>query len=177
MTTLSRTWGTETKEQVLEFPCDHFMEDYDDVYYRGVTINASSEVIFKWLCQMRVAPYSYDWLDNFGRRSPQYLIPGLDALEIGQTVMIMFKVIDFKKNKHITLRFDSNIPKMMGDTVICYVIVPNGRKRCRLLAKLLVKYPNGFPGTLVRLTLPMGDLIMMRRQLLNFKRLSERDSI
>ncbi len=65
----------------------------------------------------------------------------------------------------------------MGDTVVCYVIVPNGRKRCHLLVKLLVKYPKGIPGTLTRLTLPMGDLIMMRRQLLNFKGLSEMDSI
>ncbi len=57
------------------------------------------------------------------------------------------------------------------------MIVQDGRKRCRVLVKLLVKYSKGIPGTLTRLTLPMGDLIMMRRQLLNFKGLSEMDSI
>jgi hypothetical protein len=42
-----------------------------------------------------------------------------------------------------------------------------------LIVKLLVRYPQGILGVLMRLMLPWGDLIMMRRQLINFKELSE----
>jgi hypothetical protein len=42
-----------------------------------------------------------------------------------------------------------------------------------LLVKLLVKHPRGLYGTLMRIVLPWGDLVMMRRQLLNLKRLAE----
>jgi len=37
---------------------------------------------------MRIAPYSYDGIDNLGCESPRVLIPGLDELAIGQKVMI-----------------------------------------------------------------------------------------
>jgi len=47
---------------------------------------------------------------------------------------------------------------------------------CRLLVKLLVRFPKGPIGWFLRLLLPWGDLIMMRKQLLNFKALSEETS-
>ena len=39
--------------------------------------------------------------------------------------------------------------------------------------KILVRYPDGLSGMILKQILPLGDLIMMRRQLLNFKKLSE----
>ena len=71
MSILSRTWGTETRERLRDFPCDRFLERFDDAYYRGITIHAHREIVFRWLCQLRVAPYSYDLIDNLGRQSPR----------------------------------------------------------------------------------------------------------
>ena len=172
---VSQTWGTEPAERQLSFPCDLHAPDEADAYYRGVTVEAPPAVVFRWLCQLRVAPYSYDWIDNWGRRSPQVLIDGLEQLERGQEIMGMFRLVDFEPERHLTIRtkVEGRSARVFGDVLVSYVIVPAGATRCRLLAKLLVRYPGGGLGHLMRLFLPWGDLIMMRRQLLNLKRLAE----
>ena len=176
MSSLFKIWGITPSEIKIPYPCDYFMKDADDVLFRGITIHAEPQIIFQWLCQMRIAPYSYDWIDNFGRKSPEKLTPGLDDLEIGQDVMTIFKVIDFTPNSYLTVRIKKKIlsRKISDDAVITYWIHPKNRTKCRLLVKLLVTYPKGIFGFINKMILPLGDLIMMRRQLMNFKRLSEK---
>src|SRR6202022_4188536 len=77
---VARAWGSTAAERALELPCDGLLEDPDDVYHRALDVDAPAPVVFRWLCQLRTAPYSYDVLDNFGRRSPRTLTPGLDEL-------------------------------------------------------------------------------------------------
>ncbi len=100
MLSSSKIWGTAPHECLRDYPCDRFIERFDEAYYRGITIQAHREIIFRWLCQMRIAPYSYDWIDNFGRRSPRNLTPGLEELAIGQTVMMIFELVDFARHEH-----------------------------------------------------------------------------
>jgi len=71
MKSSDKLWGMKSNELLFHFPCDGYLENYHDAYYRGVTIHADADVVFRWICQMKVAPYSYDWIDNFGRKSPQ----------------------------------------------------------------------------------------------------------
>jgi hypothetical protein len=77
---------------------------FDVGLFRGVTVRARAPVVFRWLCQLRVAPYSYDWLDNLGRRSPRTLTPGAERLELGQRVMGIFELVGFEPDRHLTLR-------------------------------------------------------------------------
>jgi hypothetical protein len=169
------TWGTEEAERRLPFPCDRYVERADAAYFRGITVRASPASLFRWLCQMRVAPYSYDWIDNGGRRSPQTLTPGLEHVAVGQSMMRIFTLVDFAKDRQLTLRIKHGTGafSLFGDLAITYLIVPESPEGCRLLVKIVARYPRGFTGALMRWGLPWGDLVMMRRQLLNFRSLAE----
>ena len=172
---IASTWGTCPEERRLSFPCDRLIPHPEDSLYRGVTIDASAQTVFRWLCQMRVAPYSYDWIDNGGRQSPPALTPGLENLVLGQDVMEIFQLADFARDQHLTLRIKANsrAQRLFGDLAVSYFVVAKGARSCRLLVKLVAQHPPGVWGMLMRSLLPWGDLIMMRRQLLNFKQLAE----
>src|SRR2546422_7309658 len=119
---IARTWGTDAAERALPFPCNRYVDDLDAAYFRGVTVRASPSVVFRWLCQLRVAPYSYDWIDNRGRRSPQTLTPNLEHLEVGQRFMI-FRLAHFEDGRSITLSADHAI---FGRIAVTYRVTPRG---------------------------------------------------
>ena len=52
-------------------------------------------------------------------------------------------------------------------------MLPVAPGRSRLVVKLVVNYPGRVRSLLGRALLPTGDLLMMRKQLLTFKRLAE----
>lgn len=160
MANVSETWGTKPQERELVFPCDRFISKPDGAVYRGISIHASPQVVFRWLCQMRVAPYSYDWIDNSGRQSPRKLTRGLDKLAIGQDVMRIFDLVDFAPNEHVTLRLKLKgaAVKTFGDLAVSYLIIPGVGENCRLLVKLVVNYPPNLKGRLMRRFLPLGRL-------------------
>ena len=171
----ARTWGSTAQERALEFACDRFVAHANDALYRAVTVNAPGALLFRWLCQLRAAPYSYDWLDNLGRRSPRVLTPGLDRLEVGQRVMTVFRLAAFEPDRHITAVLNRGTV-LLGDLAVTYLIVPEAEERCRLVAKIAVAYPRTPIGAAMRGLLPAGDLVMMRKQLLTLRTLAERDA-
>jgi hypothetical protein len=171
----ARTWGTTAAERQLDFACDRFVTDPHDGIYRAVTVDAPAPLLFRWLCQLRAAPYSYDWLDNLGRRSPRSLTPCLDRLEVGQRFMGVFGLAAFEPDRHITIVLD-RFNGVVGELAVTYLIVPVGERRCRLVVKLAVAYPRAPIGAALRALLPAGDLVMMRKQLLTVRQLAERDA-
>jgi hypothetical protein len=166
-------WGATAAECERPQPCDRFLSNPDDTLFRAIDIAAPPAIAFHWLCQLRAAPYSYDWIDNLGRQSPLTLTPGLEQLAIGQRVMGIFRLVDFKPDRHLTILLDSSRAALfLGQVAITYAVSP-ARRQSRLLVKLLVRYPRGLLGMAMRCTLPASDLIMMRKQLLNLKHLAE----
>ena len=158
----------------MPFPCDRSLPNAEAAYFRAVEVQASAHTLFQWLCQLRVAPYSYDWIDNGGRQSPRHLIPELQHLEVGQRVMTIFQLVEFEADRHLTLVLSSPFAIVLfGEIAVSYVIVPQTEQRCRLVAKLLVRSPRRGFGSMLRVLLPWGDLVMMRKQLLTLKRLAE----
>ena len=175
---LGESWGVSEAERRWRFPCDARCNGPDAALHRGVDVAAPSDLVFRWLCQLRAAPYSYDWLDNLGRRSPPTLTPGLEALARGQAVMTIFELCDFEPDESLTLVIPARngAARVFGEVWVSYLVRPAPEGGSRLLAKLLVRYPPGLAGAVMRRVLPLGDLVMMRKQLLTLKRLAERDA-
>ncbi len=136
-------------------------------------VTAPPEVVFRWLCQLRVAPYSYDWIDNLGRRSPRQLVPGLEELEVGQRFMTIFHLISFEEGRSMTV---DSTTVVFGRVAVTYKVIPANAQRCRLVVKVAYQTRQGLIGCALQQFLPAGDLIMMRKQLLMLKALSERDA-
>jgi hypothetical protein len=102
----------------------------------------------------RVAPYSYDLLDNLGRRSPRCLTPGVERLEVGQRFMSIFSLDSFAPDDHLTLSAPG--------VAVTYAVRARA-DRSRLVARVVFNAPGG----------RLGDLVMMRKQLLTLKELAE----
>jgi hypothetical protein len=166
-----REWGSNSAERELPLPCDGLLPDANARYHRAVDVQAQPAVVFRWLCQLRAAPYSYDWIDNLGRRSPQQLTPGLEALEIGQPFMQIFDLQHFEPDRSISLRLRR--PGLFPPLAVTYAALPEEHGHSRLLVRLAVRFRPGLLDHVARALFPFGDWIMMRRQLLNLKRLAE----
>ena len=161
---LGQRWGVTDAEVGRRYPCDDLVPAPALEVWRGVTVDASPEQVWRWLIQVRLAPYSYDWIDNLGRRSPQEL-RDLDDPKPGDTFTTAGarfgcgEVLSVAHAEHLTAR-------ILGAT-ISYVLVPEGGST-RLLMKLVLLEKHWW-----NVPLAIGDWPMARRQLLNFKQLAE----
>lgn len=160
---LGDRWNVTEAETQRRYPCDERVTDPALQAWRGVSVEASSERVWPWVVQIRVAPYSYDWIDNLGRRSPQQLL-GLPDPGVGDPFTTAAgrsagRVLSVTPGEQLTAQ-------IMG-TVMSYVLEPRDGST-RLLLKLVAGKR--------RVTTPLlclGDLVMARRQLLNLARLAE----
>jgi hypothetical protein len=159
---LGLNWGATPSERAAPLPCDALVSDGCTQADRAISIGASPEVVFGWLCQLRVAPYSYDILDNFGRRSPRHRTPELAHLTVGQRFMAIFSLQSFIDGEHITLRTKR--------VAVTYAVRPH-EIGARLHVRVLFEGPK-----LIGHLAALGDAVMMRKQLLNLKALTEREA-
>lgn len=173
----SQTWGMFPGEESISFPCDAIPGKFDGTYFRGITIHAEPSIIFQWLTQMRVAPYSYDRINNLGRISPRFHLKDQPELQTGQTMMYIFEVVQFREPYELTLRVKPRSfgKWLFGDILLSYLIIPTSTGSCRLLVKIFRKFDRGPLGLFMRYFLPWANLIMHRKQLILFKHLSEQN--
>jgi hypothetical protein len=164
------TWGSTPAERAEPFPCDQFIQAPYVACFRAVDVAAPIPLTFRWLCQLRAAPYSYDWIDNWGRRSPRQRDPQNERLEIGQRWMTIFRLVEFEREHHLTLVVDRT--KVFGNVAGTYAVRPSP-----VGSRIVVKLNFWHRSKSMRWFLPAGDLFMMRKQLLNLKELAEGEQI
>jgi hypothetical protein len=170
MTTTASSWGAKADERRLAFPCDRYLPDADAAYFRAVDVAAPAAVVFRWLCQLKVASYSYER----GEASPRQLTPGAEDLALGQRFMDMFGLVEFEQDRHLTLALDRpGAMRVYGQLALTYMVIPRSDKSSRVIVKVLVRYPRQGVWQAMRWILPWADMIMMRKQLLTFKALAE----
>ena len=156
-------WGVTDAETELRYPCDEIVPTPGLEAWRGVTVQAPPAAVWPWVAQIRLAPYSYDWLDNLGRRSPRRLrdlpepVPGEHFTRSGGRPL----------GRLLTVEPGRQLTGTILGAVMSYVLVPNGHGT-RLLLKIVVARRSRLMPLL-----SMGDLVMARRQLINLKRLAE----
>jgi hypothetical protein len=166
--TVGANWGASAQERAMPMACDDVLAHARVRVHRAVSIRARPAMVFRWLCQLKLAPYSYDLIDNLARRSPRELVRGCEQLEVGQRFMSIFSLTSFAHDEHLTLR--------SRRTAVTYAVLPDGGST-RLLARVLFDPPGGRLGAAAAAhVLVLGDLVMMRKQLLTLRALAERDT-
>lgn len=163
-------WGSTPEERAKSYPCDLHLRDATATLYRAVNVEAPAPLVFRWLCQLRVAPYSYDWLDNGGRQSPCTRDPANEQLTVGQEIMRIFRLAEFEHDRHLTLV--TKRTNLYGDVAVTYLVTARAAHGTRLFVKVTSR-----PRLqLLHALLAVGDFIMMRKQLLTLKSLAEREA-
>ena len=152
--------GVSDGEVRRAYPCDEFVASPTVQAWRGVTVHAPADAVWPWVTQVRLAPYSYDWIDNVGRRSPRELV-GIPEPQVGDRFTTsgrreLGRIVSVDPGEHLTAT-------IMG-AFMSYVLVPRDHHTTRLLLKVRMRTRRWAAPLL-----SVGDLIMARRQLLNLK--------
>lgn len=157
-------WNVTDGEVARHYPCDELVRAPTLQAWRGITAHTTPQTLWPWVGQIRLAPYSYDWIDNLGRRSPQQLM-GLPEPVVGEAFTT---AATRRLGRILAVEPPKQLTGEIAGACISYVLMPEGQTT-RLLMKIVTAMSRW-----VTPWLSVGDLIMARRQLLNIKRLAER---
>lgn len=171
-------WGATKEEQTLDLPGDNNVQRPDFNATRGITINSTPELIWKWIIQIgsrRAGWYSIDWMDNAGIKSSEKILPEFQKIEVGQFIPFTpdqqngMWVNDFKEHEYI-LWVDKE-----GRATWLWYLYPIDEKQSRLLTKLRTKYVwKGF-WIIYYLLYDFGDIVMMSKCMKGIKERAEKE--
>jgi len=138
---------------------------------REIQIDASPDQVWPWLAQMglgRAGWYSWDIVDNFGRRSatelhPEWMIQHVGDQIPGGPISFDTPVVN-APNELVIAVIDRTLLLWTVHFTLAYVLEPSGDgTRLRTRARARIDGPGG--GAFGRYLLGPGDGIMVRKQL------------
>ena len=171
------TWGATQTEVESILPGDNLVIKPNFIATRALSINASSEIIWRWLIQIgskRAGWYSIDWIDNGSIPSSQEIIPAFQKIEIGQFIPFTpdqkngMWVKEFKEYEYILW-----VDKEGKATWLWYLYLTE-KGNSRLVTRLRTKYVwKGF-WVIYYLVYDFGDIVMMSKCLKGIKMRAEK---
>ena len=169
-------WGATQKEVALILPGDDLVPKPNFNATRAISINASPEMIWRWIIQIgskRAGWCSIDWIDNGGVKSSETILPEFQTIKINQFIPFTpnqkngMWVKDFKTHQYI-LWVDK-----IGNATWLWYLIPDGKSKTRLLTRLKTRYVwKGF-WIIYYLLYDMGDIIMMSKCMKGIKQRAE----
>ena len=158
-------WGVDDAEVARHYGCDDLVPTPTLEAWRGVTVLAGPEAVWARLRQVRLAPYSYDLVDNLGRRSPTELRDLPDPV-VGDPFT---HALGRPQGRIVAVVPGEELTATIMGAHLSYAVLPQG-STTRLVLKVAARTSRWLAQAL-----SVGDLVMARRQLLNLKRLAEGD--
>ena len=169
-------WGATTEEIDGSVVGDNLCPDATLIATRSITIMAPPQDVFPWIRQMgfgRAGWYSYDWLDNLGRKSATRVHEEWQSVESGDKVPsgpITFTAAIVDAPRHFVLEiksFGKQSPKLHFTLAYELRDDPQGT---RLVTRMRSHIKLPFGSLFERFILGPGDGIMLRRQLLTINK-------
>ena len=166
MLVIGDRWGVTEAEVRRRYGCDDLVTEPTLEAWRGVTVHADPAAVWARVRQVRVAPYSYDLVDNLGRRSPRELLE-LDDPAPGDPFT---RALGRDQGRVVVVDPGRELTATIMGAHMSYVVQPAG-PGTRLLLKVVARTRPGLAPVL-----SLGDLVMARKQLLTLKELAEQDA-
>ncbi len=169
-------WGATADEIASAVAGDHLVPDARLVATRCIDLEAPPDEVWPWLVQIgfgRAGWYSYDWIDNLGRRSADRIHPEWQGLAAGDPVpggpmSFDAAIVDRPRAFVIAVPDSGRLMRRVGFTLAFDLRDgPAGGTRLVTRVRCWLDLPGG--RAVERFVLGPGDGIMVRRQLLNLR--------
>jgi hypothetical protein len=170
-------------EKMRHLPGDDLIADPLQSLTHAITVRCAPEQVWPWLAQMgagRAGWYSYDAIDNGGKRSAERVIPELQTIEVGY----LLPWLPGATEGFILLACEPGHALVLGalapdgSPIVTWAFVleaqTDGTTRLIVRARGSRAYRfQGLPEWVTRRVVPAGHFVMERRQLLGIARRAE----
>lgn len=190
-------WGATEQEAHAPYPAADLIPNGTRGGTMAVTIDAPPAKIWPWLVQMgyrRAGWYSWDYLDNFGRRSADRIHPEWQRISVGDILAApeasaleqAWEVAALVPQRFLGLRASVDLlgrrfdpskawPHYYSDSLWAFLLEPLPEEKTRLIVSgYWSVQPRWLQPVLSVLFLEWTHWIMQMRQFANLKRLAEK---
>lgn len=168
-------WGATASEIAAPMPGDELIAGEAVEGTRSITIDAAPETVFDFIAQMgfgRAGWYSYDLIDNLGRKSATTINPDWAVTASGDPVPggpIEFVAAVVERPNALVLQVPRrSVAGHQLDFTLAYALAPEHEAATRLVTRVRIAI-DGPAGPALERALLLGDGVMVRKQLLGIR--------